>query len=63
MKPWRAPHPPALAVTAGQRILAGRLDNEHPGGPWAVDATGLGGWIPAGILKGHRIPPRSTRSS
>lgn len=52
---WRATYTPALHITAGQRVTPGRIDDEYPGWQWVVDTDGLGGWIPAAILKGDRI--------
>jgi len=54
-EPWRATYDPALAVTAGQRIRPGRLDDAFPGWQWVEGQTGLGGWVPAGIVAGETI--------
>lgn len=52
---WRATYDPALAVTAGETVTPGRLDDEYPGWQWVENALGLGGWIPASLLEGNRI--------
>lgn len=52
--PWRATYTPALAVTAGQRVAPGRLDDEYTGWQWMTDDSGLGGWVPAEIVQGTR---------
>jgi len=55
IKAWRATYIPALAVTAGQRVLPGRIDDEYPGWQWVVDDNGLGGWVPSEMVQGNRI--------
>ncbi len=55
VRSWRATYSPALAVTAGQRVTPGRIDEDHPGWKWVVDETDLGGWIPAAILAGDTV--------
>lgn len=54
-KTWRASYNPALAVLAGDIVTLGRRDTEYPGWQWAINAAGLGGWIPETILSGSRI--------
>ncbi len=54
-KPWRASYDPALNVQAGDRVMLGRKDDEHPGWQWVKNADGLGGWVPENILDGSRV--------
>ncbi len=55
ISPWRATYDPALAVTKGQRITPGRLDDAYPGWRWIEATDGLGGWVPSDIVAGDTI--------
>ncbi|MGI3187317.1 SH3 domain-containing protein [Nioella aestuarii] len=55
VKPWRATYSPALAVTAGERVTPGRVDDDYPGWQWVVNSGDLGGWVPADIVDGSQI--------
>ena len=55
IRAWRATYSPALAVTAGEPVTPGRVDNDYPGWQWVVNSGGLGGWVPADIVHGDRI--------
>ena len=49
--PWRASYDPALAVAAGEPLEVGRRsEDEWPGWVWCENRSGLGGWLPEGIV-------------
>lgn len=49
-RPWRTSYDPTLAVVRGERLTLLGEDEDWRGWWWAVNADGLGGWLPAGIL-------------
>ncbi|MBF9029009.1 hypothetical protein HKCCE3408_01255 [Rhodobacterales bacterium HKCCE3408] len=55
VRAWTATYNPALAVTAGETVTPGRIDEEYPGWQWVENARGQGGWVPADIVDGTRV--------
>ena len=55
VQPWTATYTPALRVRAGETVSPGRTDDEFPGWRWVTNADGLGGWVPAEIVKRTEI--------
>lgn len=47
---WQASYTPALTVARGQPLTSHHTDPENPGWRWTTDATGLGGWLPEGLV-------------
>ena len=47
---WRATYEQALSVAAGDALTVGPGDGEWPGWVWCEDASGLGGWLPEGVV-------------
>ena len=48
---WTASYTPALKVARGQPLTCHHTDPENPGWRWTTDATGLGGWLPEGLVQ------------
>jgi hypothetical protein len=51
---WTASYTPALSVARGQPLTSHHTDPENPGWRWTTDATGLGGWLPEGLVQDGR---------
>ena len=51
---WQASYTPALKVARGQALTSHHTDPENPGWRWTTDATGLGGWLPEGLVQDGR---------
>jgi len=47
---WTASYTPALRVVRGEPLTAGGTDPDNPGWRWCVNAEGLGGWLPEGLV-------------
>jgi hypothetical protein len=51
---WTASYTPALSVAQGEALTVHHDDPDNPGWRWTTNASGLGGWLPEGLVKdGH----------
>ena len=51
---WAASYDPALKVSPGEALTAGRRDDEWPGWVWCENRHGLGGWLPDEMVRDGR---------
>lgn len=48
---YAATYTPALFVARGEALTSHHADPDNPGWRWTTNASGLGGWLPAGLVQ------------
>ncbi len=51
---WTASYTPALSVARGEVVTSHHTDPDNPGWRWTINAQGLGGWLPEGLVQNGR---------